>query len=213
MDCRSPKKEELKNILLNVQVPFYYSKFEKIVEASKGDYLLGTNYTWADLHIAHTVSFIDKTVKPGLLDDYPKLKKFSETVFNIPKLSGADEWESAQCDELVDAISDLVDEFVKFAIKEQDPVKKEELKKTFVTSTFPTFLMRINKRQMENSSGTCWLVGKTMTWADIVIAEMLRQISEAADPASLNGYPHVRKMFDNVFAQPNIKQYVDAMKK
>ncbi|ODM96901.1 Glutathione S-transferase [Orchesella cincta] len=97
MDCRShwrsyywesdaAKKEELKNILLNVQVPFYYSKFEKIVEASKGDYLLGTNYTWADLHIAHTVSFIDKTVKPGLLDDYPKLKKFSETVFNIPKV-------------------------------------------------------------------------------------------------------------------------------
>ncbi|CAL8137129.1 unnamed protein product [Orchesella dallaii] len=80
------RREELKNVLLNVQVPFYFSKFEKILEASKGDYLLGTNYTWADLHIANTVSFIDETCKPGLLDDYPRLKKFSETVFNIPRV-------------------------------------------------------------------------------------------------------------------------------
>ncbi|ODM88751.1 putative glutathione S-transferase 6 [Orchesella cincta] len=31
LESDAAKKEELKNILLNVQVPFYYSKFEKIV--------------------------------------------------------------------------------------------------------------------------------------------------------------------------------------
>ncbi|CAL8137131.1 unnamed protein product [Orchesella dallaii] len=124
------------------------------------------------------------------------------------KLSGTDEWESSQCDELVDATSDLVDEFVKFVFKEPDPVKQAEGKKNFITTTLPTFLGRINKRQMDNDGP--WLVGKSMTWADIVVAEMLRQMSAATDPTALNGYPHVRKMIDAVFAHPNIKQYVDA---
>jgi len=178
---------------------------------------------------AANVKFVDNRIK---MQDWPALKptlewgqmpilQFGDKTLTQSKaiyrylgrkfkLNGADEWESAQCDELVDATSDLVDEFVKFVFKEPDPVKKEEQKKTFITATLPTFLGRINKRQMEN--GGTWMVGKSMTWADIVVAEMLRQMSEATDPSALNGYPHVRKMVDAVYAQPNIKQYVDAMK-
>lgn len=80
------KKKELKKHLLDVQVPFYFSRFEKILEGTPGAYLFGDHYTWADLHIANTVSFIDETVEPGLLNGYPNLKRFSETVFNIPNV-------------------------------------------------------------------------------------------------------------------------------
>ncbi|ODM88750.1 Glutathione S-transferase 1 [Orchesella cincta] len=105
---------------------------------------------------AANVKFVDNRVK---MQDWPALKptlewgqmpvlQFGDKTLTQSKaiyrylgrkfkLSGADEWESAQCDELVDAISDLVDEFVKFAIKEQDPVKKEELKRPL---SHPLFL-------------------------------------------------------------------------
>lgn len=80
------RKAELKKILLEREIPFYFSRFEKIISTSEGDFLLGKHYTWCDLHIAHTVTSLDETVKPGLLNEYPILKKFTEAVFNIPKV-------------------------------------------------------------------------------------------------------------------------------
>lgn len=103
-------------------------------------------------------------------------------------------------------------EYIGFAFKELDPVKKEEKKKNFVTTSLPTFLGRIDNVQKEN--GGTWLVGKNMTWADIVIAEYLRQLCEgSADPLILNSYPNVKKMQEAVNANPNIKAYRDALKK
>lgn len=100
----------------------------------------------------------------------------------------------------------IVTEYVAYAFKEHDPAKKDEKKKAFQTQSLPTFLGKINTIQMEN--GGTWLVGKSMTWADIVIAEYLRQLCEgSADPAILNRYPHVRKMQEAVYANQNIKTY------
>jgi glutathione S-transferase len=80
------KKETLKKEFLDVQVPNYLSKFEKIVEKSDGEFLLGKNYTWADLHIAHTLAFYEETVSTTVLDSYPNLKKFKDSVFEIPQV-------------------------------------------------------------------------------------------------------------------------------
>lgn len=80
------KKAELKKQFLEVQVPACFSKFEKILEKSGGVFLLGETYSWADLHIAHTLSFFEETVSPDTLKGYPKLLKFKEAVFNIPQI-------------------------------------------------------------------------------------------------------------------------------
>lgn len=95
--------------------------------------------------------------------------------------------------------------FVAFFWIEQDPAKKEEKKKKFYAETLPTFLSKINKVQLEN--GGTWLVGKSMTWADILIAETLRQIAVAPDPNALNSYPHIRKMFEAVNNNEGIKKF------
>lgn len=94
--------------------------------------------------------------------------------------------------------------YAQFTFVEKDPVKKEEKKTKFYSETVPTFLSKINKIQMEN--GGTWLVGKNMTWADITIAEYMRQICEN-EPAVINGYPHVIKMQEAVFANEKIKAY------
>jgi len=176
------------------------------------------------------VKFVDNRVK---MEDWPSMKSTlewgqlpvlqvgdtktltqSKTIFRYLarkfKLTGADEWEAAKCNELVDAMGDVIEEFVAITFKEPDAEKKKERQKTFSTVTVPAFLSKINKVQMENEGQ--WMVGKNMTWADIVLAESLRQLCEM-DPSALNGYPHVRKMYEAVWAQERIKQYRNAMAK
>jgi len=48
-----------------------------------------------------------------------------------------------------------------------------------------------------------------MTWADIYIADKLQAMEEQVDPAILNGYPHLRKIKDAVFANEKIKAYAE----
>jgi len=83
------KKAEMKKKFLETDVPNCFSRFEKILEKSGGDYLLGGKVCWADLHIAHTLAFYETTVDPGVMKGYPKLLKFKEAVFNIPEIK---EW-------------------------------------------------------------------------------------------------------------------------
>jgi len=127
------------------------------------------------------------------------------------KLAGEDDWDMARCDEIVDAFNDLLEEYVKFHFKESDPVKKEQMKQAFISTSLPKYLGKFNKIQLEN--GGTWMVGKNMTWADIVLADGMRQMSESVDADAIGGYPHLRKMQEAVFASPNIKAYEAARKK
>jgi len=76
----------LKKEFMEKQIPTYFPKFEKIVEESDGYFLLGKNYTWADLHIAHTLAFYEETVDPEILAPYPNLKQLVKAVFEIPQI-------------------------------------------------------------------------------------------------------------------------------
>lgn len=80
------KKAELKKVFLETQVPNYLSKFEKLLESSGGPFLLGKNFTWADLHIGHTLAFYEETVDPSILSAYPKVKGLRDEVYNIPQI-------------------------------------------------------------------------------------------------------------------------------
>ena len=65
----------------------YLAKFEKILETSGGPFLLGKHYTWADLHIGHTLAFFEETVDPNILkSDYLKILKLKDSVFDIPQI-------------------------------------------------------------------------------------------------------------------------------
>jgi len=79
------KKAELKTKFFD-NAKVYLPKFEKILKASGGPFLLGSKVTWADLHIAHTLAFYEETVDAGILKDYPTLLKFKEVVFDIPQI-------------------------------------------------------------------------------------------------------------------------------
>jgi len=77
-------RAKLEKEFLEQHVPKYYPKFEKIIQTSEGNFLLSKDYTWADLHIAHTLQFLNDALGQNLMAGYPGLSKFCESVFNIP---------------------------------------------------------------------------------------------------------------------------------
>jgi glutathione S-transferase len=66
----------------------YLDKFEVILKAN-GDSgrLVGNNLTWADIYLYQVLSNVEMVYDVKLLsDDYPALKKLSETVVSVPKI-------------------------------------------------------------------------------------------------------------------------------
>ncbi|OXA40520.1 glutathione S-transferase [Folsomia candida] len=122
------------------------------------------------------------------------------------KLMGANEWEASKCDEYAETINDLYLEWIKFNF-EADPDKKAELKNAFLTTLVPKYLIKLNTLQSNN--GGNFLVGNTLTWADIFVADKLQTFEDTVDQGVLNEYPHLRKMKDAVFAEPRIKAYIE----
>jgi len=124
------------------------------------------------------------------------------------KLAGADEWEATRCEELYDAITDFNNEVIKYEYLTPDPEKKAELKTVIVKTLIPKFFGKINTMQHEN--GGTWLVGKTVTWADIYLLSAMEAATDAfGDAKLLDGYPHVRKVKEAVLAIPEIKAYIE----
>lgn len=139
---------------------------------------------------------------------------------------GANEWEASKCDEYAETINDLylgewflnymrisrilitfkILEWIKFNF-EADPDKKAELKNAFLTTLVPKYLIKLNTLQSNN--GGNFLVGNTLTWADIFVADKLQTFEDTVDQGVLNEYPHLRKMKDAVFAEPRIKAYIE----
>jgi len=122
------------------------------------------------------------------------------------KLVGANEWEAAKCDELVDAMNDLYLEWIKLVF-EKNEEKKAEWKEKFLTTSAPKYLEKFEALQKDN--GGDFLVGKSLTWADIFIADKLRAFEESVDTGLLNAYSNLRNMKDAVYSNPAIKAYME----
>jgi len=150
---------------------------------------------WGSLPILHVG---DKTLGQSLTICRYLARKF--------KLIGANEWEAAKCDEYVDAMNDLYIEWIKFVF-EKNEEKKAELRQTFMNTSAPKYLEKFEA--IQNDNGGDFLVGKSMTWADIFIAGKLGAFEETVDPGILNAYSNLRNMKDAVFSNPAIKAYTE----
>ena len=73
--------------------------------------------------------------------------------------------------------------------------------------TLPKYLAKFDKIQAEN--GGNFLVGPTVTWADVWIANGLERFEDTFGANLLDNYPNLKKMKAAFFAIPNVKAYVD----
>jgi glutathione S-transferase len=88
MEKDPEKLQEKKTEITKTVREKYLDKFEVILKAN-GDSgrLVGNNLTWADIYLYQVLSNVEMVYDVKLLsDDYPALKKLSETVVSVPKI-------------------------------------------------------------------------------------------------------------------------------
>jgi len=88
---------------------------------------------------------------------------------------------------------------------EKDDAKKAELKKPAMEKS-EKFLTRLNEKAKEN--GGKHLVGKSMTWIDILVAYFLELIARNFHQDLLSPYGSVKSILDSVFNEPKIKEWI-----
>jgi len=129
------------------------------------------------------------------------------------KLAGCDDWEAARCDMIVDWSIDLLMKLrpAVTAMFGKDMEKMKTEVEAQKKEAIPAFLNEYEKMLKENGSG--WFVGKNVTWADLVVAELMSRLSEVVDPTILSSHAGVKGHVEKVHALPNIKKWVETRPK
>ncbi|ELT93242.1 hypothetical protein CAPTEDRAFT_113596 [Capitella teleta] len=81
-------------------------------------------------------------------------------------LAGKTNEENLRIDMFVDCQEDFNLPLVKFA-REQDPIKKAALKKTFEEEIQTKYLAKMEEMLIQNEGGDGWFCGNNITWADL----------------------------------------------
>ena len=123
----------------------------------------------------------------------------SRFVANEVGLGGRTNLESAQADEIVDAVTDMFNAFSQAHFS-----KDEAAMKKFGTETLPNGLANIEKRLTQR--GGQYLVGNALTWADIV---MFNFVGALPDQSVLAKVPKIKNLVARVGEIPNIKAWVE----
>jgi len=124
-------------------------------------------------------------------------------------LAGKDDIEKAKCDEYVDAIRDFGNEF-RALMSCEDEAKKGELVKKLREVTVPFTLGKFEKilQTQEKTHGSKWLVGKSVTWADVVVAHFLTLMETRMKMPLVAGFPTLKRMMDDFYAIKEIKEWI-----
>jgi glutathione S-transferase len=120
-------------------------------------------------------------------------------------LAGKTPLEEAYVDEIIDAIGDLK-AGLRPLFYEPDEAKKEEGRKTFVSTTGTPFLDKIT--DMKKNNGGKWLVGTSFTWADICVALMIEMFELHINPEGMKSYGVLHQLKEDVNSQPGIKEWI-----
>jgi len=83
-------------------------------------------------------------------------------------------------------------------------VFQEKLMNDEVTPAREKYFAALKKYLEKSGSG--YLVGKTVTWPDIVISDNLETLQGLA-PSLFDGFPEVKKFVDHINELPNLKKY------
>lgn len=120
------------------------------------------------------------------------------------KLVSTNDFESAKCDEVVDAFLDYVTEFQGY-FREMDATKKKEIMKTLLEVHTPKFLSKFDKLVETNGK---YLVGNGWTWADFTVHHLLTYFEQFCKLDLYGKYPALKTGKDAFFNEPKIKKWV-----
>merc|ERR1711942_357268 len=114
-------------------------------------------------------------------------------------LAGNNNMESAQVDEIIDVIQDLINAGVKlFFAKDEAGLKKH------AEVTVPTALGQLETKL--TSRGGQFFVGNNFSWADL---HTFMYVSDLPDKSVLKSFPKIANLVERVGNIPNIKKWVE----
>ncbi|CAF1406256.1 unnamed protein product [Adineta steineri] len=146
---------------------------------------------------------------PVLEVDGVKLPQSSAIARYLAKefhLAGKDNFDQAKVDAVVDTVADSFKGFIP-TIFEQDPVKKEEIKKKFFTDDLPKHLQNLETLGKLYGNGGHFFVGNQLTWADLYFYNFAQTYIEA-EADCLNNFPWLKQNRAEVEKQPKIAEYL-----
>jgi len=89
LEADPAKREEIRKDMIANLFPTFLGKFNDVVTANGGNYIVGNTVTWADFWLTNFLEIWRDTVDPTLIDNYPALKKQMANVQAIPAIK---EW-------------------------------------------------------------------------------------------------------------------------
>jgi len=120
-------------------------------------------------------------------------------------LCGKNDIEAALCDGFVDQLDDVTEKWYSLN-HEKDSDKRKDLWTTYQNNTLNP-LMALFDKSLTNT-GTGYLVGKQLTWADIVTFNILQSI-QTNNTDIMDGYPKLQAFMTKVADMPNIKAWIE----
>ncbi|ODN02408.1 Glutathione S-transferase 1 [Orchesella cincta] len=119
------------------------------------------------------------------------------------KLVGETDAEAAKCDEYADVFKDLLQEI--YPLWSADEEKKVEIKAAFMEKAVPRYFSVIES-DLKNSKGD-YLIGKSLTWADIISAHFTELFQIFLTIDVLANYPTMKAHQQRVFKLDGIREW------
>ena len=128
-------------------------------------------------------------------------------------LHGADSFGMAKVDEVLYTLQEI-DTLLAPSGKESDPEKKKKLRQELASGPISTLFGNLAKMQAAN--GGDWMVGPTLTIADLAayckLNSFVRGAYDDIPKDILDGFPALMALYNRVEAQPKVKAWNDAHK-
>ncbi|GMR51938.1 hypothetical protein PMAYCL1PPCAC_22133 [Pristionchus mayeri] len=126
-------------------------------------------------------------------------------------LAGKTPFEEARVDALTDQFKDYWTELVSFTYtlysKDKDP-EAFELKKKDVAIPARDKLFRILEKEYNTNGSTGFLVGCSLTWVDLLIADHM-DVIEGMIPGFFNDFPGMIELKTTVTAIPKLREWLE----
>ncbi|XP_026313611.1 uncharacterized protein LOC113225509 [Hyposmocoma kahamanoa] len=119
----------------------------------------------------------------------------------------SDPWEQALLDAVVFNIYDFWSKVTVY-IKEQDPVKKQAIRKEILDESVEFFLSRF-ERELKKNNG---YFGRKLTWADFVFVGIIEAANLFLDTEIEKKYPTIQTLVQKIRNLPGVKEYIATRK-
>ncbi|CAH0723592.1 unnamed protein product, partial [Brenthis ino] len=128
-------------------------------------------------------------------------------VGNVNNLVPTDPWEQAVLDAVVYNIYDFWSKVLPY-IREQDPVKKEAIKKEILSEVVDFYFSRFEKELMNNKG----FFGGKLSWADFIFVGILEAANLILGAEIDKKYPQAAALLQKIRSLPGVKEYLASRK-